>query len=209
MRDYPSFHVRPPTLKTFPVYNTHENEHRTKQTQVGLKMCWWWWWIFPSLWGFWDNVWPFIPCLHFVLVVVLFKVEISLRTLIPLFSPVSVHSGSANWVDCGQVFPDEWAHFQIGSHTMSGQQHSQPTPTSLVKDVCMFRCNLTPALLAEWPGPYSCHCGNMGVEWTLNKSQHTKLTPKKKILVTLLPGFKSQPFIHKSSALPTSYPSSP
>ena len=29
-----------------------------------------------------------------------------------------------------------------------------------------FRCNLPPALLAEWPGSFTCHCGNAGVEWT-------------------------------------------
>ena len=31
-------------------------------------------------------------------------------------------------------------------------------------------------LLAEWPGYFTCHCGNKGVERTRNKSQHTKLT---------------------------------
>ena len=35
-----------------------------------------------------------------------FTVEISLRTFIPLFMPGSVHSGSASWNDCGQMFPD-------------------------------------------------------------------------------------------------------
>ena len=36
-----------------------------------------------------------------------FFLEISLRSLIPLFRPGSVHSGSASWGDCDQVFPDE------------------------------------------------------------------------------------------------------
>ena len=36
-----------------------------------------------------------------------FEAEISSRTLIPLFTPRSVHSGSASWDDCGWVFPDE------------------------------------------------------------------------------------------------------
>ena len=39
-----------------------------------------------------------------------------------------------------------------------------------------------------------CHCGNMKVEQTLNKSQHTKLTLEKKILPLLLPGFKLATF---------------
>ena len=58
------------------------------------------------------------------------------------------------------------------------RQHSQPTPTLWVKDV--FRCNLSAAHLAEEPGTFMCHCGNVGVEWTLNKSQHRKLTLERK-----------------------------
>ena len=54
-----------------------------------------WWWVFPCLRGFWENVWAFIPCLRFFFF--FFEVEISLRTLIPLFMPGSVHSGSASW----------------------------------------------------------------------------------------------------------------
>ena len=30
---------------------------------------------------------------------------------------------------------------------------------------CVFSCNLPPALLAEWPGSFTCYCGNTGVEW--------------------------------------------
>ena len=37
----------------------------------------------------------------------LFEVEISSLTLIPLCRPGSVHSGSANWNDCGWVFSDK------------------------------------------------------------------------------------------------------
>ena len=52
----------------------------------------WWWWLFPRVRGFWENVRQFSPRLLFFF----FKVEISLRTLIPLFRPGSVHSGSAS-----------------------------------------------------------------------------------------------------------------
>ena len=62
---------------------------------------------------------------------------------------------------------------------MAGQWHSQPTPTSL----CMFRCNLPPALLAESQESFMCHFGNVGMEPTPNKSQNTNLTLEKKILV--------------------------
>ena len=36
-----------------------------------------------------------------------FEVEISLRTLIPLFEPGSVHSGSVSQDNCGRMFPDK------------------------------------------------------------------------------------------------------
>ena len=62
-----------------------------------------WWWLFPCVRGFWENDRQFIPCLRFFL----FKVEMSSRTLIPLFRPGSVHRGSASWDDCGRLFPDE------------------------------------------------------------------------------------------------------
>ena len=29
---------------------------------------------------------------------------------------------------------------------------------------CVFRCNLSPALLAGWPGSFTCYCGNTEVE---------------------------------------------
>ena len=54
----------------------------------------------------WENVPPFIPRLR-VFFLFFFKVEISWRTLIPLFTPGLVHSGSASWGDCSWVCSDE------------------------------------------------------------------------------------------------------
>ena len=65
----------------------------------------------------------------------------------------------------------------------------------------MFKCNLPPALLAECPESFACHCGDTGLERTPYKSQHTKLTPEKKILPPLLPDPNSTPFDHESGAL--------
>ena len=67
-----------------------------------------WWWLFPRLQGFWENVWRLIPRLRFFFFFFLsfFRVEINSRSLIPLFEPGSVHSGSASWYDCGRMFPD-------------------------------------------------------------------------------------------------------
>ena len=142
-------------------------------TCIYLFICLWG--FFSCLQGFWENVQPsFSTCTSFFFF--FFKVEISSRTLIPHFRPGFVYSGSASWDDCGQFSLTSclWAHFQIGSHTMPGQPHS-PFRLLWVKGVCMFRCNLPPALLAEWPGSLTCHCGYTGVEQTPNKSQHTKL----------------------------------
>ena len=57
----------------------------------------------------------------------------------------------------------------------------------------MYAClGVTPATwyLAEWPGSFTCNCGNTGVERTANKSQRRKLTLEKKILLPLQPRFE-------------------
>ena len=64
-----------------------------------------------------------------------------------------------------------------------------------IKGVHEYRCNLPPALVTEWPRSFTCHCSNRGVEQTpKKKSQHTKLTLEKKVLLPLLPGFKLASF---------------
>ena len=144
------------------------------------------------MWGFWENVWQFIPHLHFFF----FKVEISSIKPIPLFRKGSVHSGSVSW----ELWPS--VSWRVACQLVSWQIPTlcldsgivSPLQLRWVKGVCMFRCNLQPAFLAQWPGSFTCHCSNMGVEQTLNKSQHTKLTLEKKILLPLLLGFKLPTF---------------
>ena len=75
-----------------------------------------------------------------------------------------------------------------------------------VKGVRVFRCDLPPALLAEWLGSFMCHCSNTGVEQTLNKSWHTKLTLGKKFSCCSCWDSHSQPFNHKSGALTNKLP---
>ena len=119
--------------------------------------------------GFGENVWQFITHLCFFFFFFLFKVEISLPTLTSLSRQGSVHSGSASWYDCDQVFLMScvWARFP---DTLC-QDRGTVSPLRLcwVKGVWMFRCNLPPALLAEWPGSFKCHCCNTGggtdTEW--------------------------------------------
>ena len=64
----------------------------------------------------------------------------------------------------------------------------------------MFRCNQLLALLAEWPGSFTCHCDNTRVERTPNKSQHTKFI----LDCRSCRDSNSQPVDHESGALPTS-----
>ena len=71
-------------------------------------------WLFLRLRGFWVTVRSLIPLLRFFVVVCfvfcflfVFEVEISPRTLTPLFMQDSVHSGSASWDDCCRMFPDK------------------------------------------------------------------------------------------------------
>ena len=72
----------------------------------------------------------------------------------------------------------------------------------------MVRCKLPSALLAEWPGSFTCHCGNAGMERTPNKNQYRKITLEKNILPPLLPGIKPatyRPRVRRSTnrAIPT------
>ena len=58
----------------------------------------------------------------------------------------------------------------------------------------MFSCNLPPALLAEWPGFFTCYCGNTGGNGYRNKSQHRKSTLEKEILPPFQQGFEPATF---------------
>ena len=85
-------------------------KNRFFKTEVCTKRnesTWTVWWLFPRLRGFWENVPPFIPRLHSFFSFSFFEVEINSCTLIPLFRPGSVHSGSASWDHSGWVFPDK------------------------------------------------------------------------------------------------------
>ena len=72
----------------------------------------------------------------------------------------------------------------------------------------VFSCNLPPALLAEWPGSFTCYLHfwqndrgllratavTRGWNGYRNKSQHRKSTLEKKILPPLLQGFEPATF---------------
>ena len=66
---------------------------------------------------------------------------------------------------------------------------------SHIRKVYAFSCNLPPALLAEWPGSFTCYCGNMGVEQIpkIRVSTESQLW-KKTIIPPLQQGFKPVTF---------------
>ena len=108
-----------------------------------------------------------------------FEGQISSCTLIPLFTTGSVRSGSASWDDCGRMFPVKLHvssfpdRFPCYARTAAQSAHSNFIGSRVY---AFFGCNLPPALLVKWPGSFTCHCSNTGVERTLNRRQHTKLT---------------------------------
>ena len=132
--------------------------------------------------------------------------EISLRILISLFRPGWIHSGSVSWVDCGRSFPDK---LRVSSF-LGRFPHYACSPLWLhwVKGVCVFKFNLQPAFLAEWPGSFTCHCSHLGMEQTPNESQPTRLALEKKFSCRSCQDLNSQPFDHEAGSLPTSYPGS-
>ena len=65
----------------------------------------------------------------------------------------------------------------------------------------VFSCNLPPALLAEWPGSFTCYCGNTVWNRYQNKSQHRKLTLEKKFFPPLLQGLEPEPATFQSWVL--------
>ena len=72
-----------------------------------------------------------------------------------------------------------------------------------------IRCNLPSALWTEWPGSFTCHCGNTGMERTPNKSQHTKLTRSEENSPAAPAWIRTHNLSITSPALwPTSYPGS-
>ena len=87
-----------------------------------------------------------------------------------------------------------WVRFLTDSHTLLDSGIVSLLRLRWVRGICEFRYNLPSALLAEWPGSFTCPCGNTGVKRTPNKSQHTNLTLEKKILPPLPLGLELATF---------------
>ena len=131
-----------------------------------------------------------------------FKVEISSRKRIPLFRPGSVHSGSVSWDNCDREFPDEVrvSSFPIPTLCLDSSIVS-PLRLQWVKGVCVFRCNLPPALLAEWPGSFTCHWVTRGWNGDQIKVSTQSWLWRRRFCCRSCWEFNLQPFDHEPSTL--------
>ena len=92
------------------------------------------WWLFRRLLGSWENVRPFILRLPFFFLKWRLARAHSFHSLCQDQSTVAQRAEST-LAGCS-LTSCVWTHFRIGSHTMPGQRHSQPSPTSLGR-MCM------------------------------------------------------------------------
>ena len=126
-----------------------------------------------------------------------FEVEINLCTLIPLFRPGSIRSGSVSWDDCCWMFPDKllvslfpnrFPHYAL---TEAELPYSDFVGSRVLVRSCVT-CHLH-FWQNDW-GLLHATVVTIGVEQTQNESQHTKLTLDKKIIWPLLPEFELATF---------------
>ena len=102
------------------------------------------------------------------------------------YSAFDCYMAGATWNCCHlRAF---CVHHTIMHHVTS--LHANPH----MYGVHVFSCNLSPALLAEWLGSFTCYCVTRGWNVYWNKSQHRKLTLEKKILPLLLPELVPETF---------------
>ena len=121
---------------------------------------------FSSLQGFWGKLQRFIPCLGSLLLVLLLLKWRSSGT--DYFHALRQdRSIAAQRTDELRV-----SSFPGIVPTLCQDSIFSPLRLLWVKGVCMFRCNLPPTLLAEWPGSFTCH----RAKTRRSKSQHRKLT---------------------------------
>ena len=118
------------------------------------------WWHFPTSENWGGGGQRFIP----QPALFIFQVKINSHTPVPHFRPESVHSGLASWDDRGWVVPGELrvSRFPWSVPKLCLDSIVIPFRLCWVKGVGVFRCNLPPAPMAEWPGSFTCHCANTG-----------------------------------------------
>ena len=116
------------------------------------------WWLFPPIGGFWENDGPLIPHLLFFF---FWSGHQRAHTNFTLGGDQS--TVAQQWDECGWMFPDK-LHVSLFpnrfSHYAWTVDRVSPLWLHWVKGVCVFGCNLPPALFAELWGSFTCHCCN-------------------------------------------------
>ena len=108
--------------------------------------------------------------IHSCLRIFFFEVENSSCTLISLFRPGAVHSGSASWDNCGRMFLDE---SRVSSFPYRFPHYAWTEAMSAHSDFVGSRVYAylgVTALLAEWPESFTCHCSHNHESGTLPTS---------------------------------------
>ena len=157
-------------------------------------------WLFPHLWGFGENVQPFIPCPRFCCV--FFLMEISLRTLIPLFMPGSVHWFS----ELRQPWPN--VPWQAACELVSRWVPTLCLDSGIVSPLCVWprvhECWGVTCYLHFWQNDRGLlHATAVIRGWSghqIRVSTQTLLW-RRKFSCCFCQDSNSKPFDHKSSAL--------
>ena len=82
----------------------------------------------------------------------------------------------------------------------------QPCTMSLhakphTQGACVFSCNLPPAPLVEWPGSFTCYCGNTGVERIPKQESAQKIDPGEENSPAAPAGIRTRDLLVTSPAL--------
>ena len=129
-----------------------EKRRRKQKQQFSFDSSrWWWWWL--------------LLCSA----ILRYRAD-SLR------SHVILHEWLYSFLKRAFEYPPMWCTYSAGIAGATWNRLGassvytiQPCTMSLhakphTLGVCVFRCNLPPARLAEWSRYFTCYCGNTGVE---------------------------------------------
>ena len=131
------------------------------------------------------------------------EVEVSLCTLYARISPQWLSKLRQLWPNVPSQVMCKLISKKVPTPCLDSGTVS-PLRLCWVKSVCVFRCDLP--LLSEWPGSFTCHCGNTGVNrhWIrvstqINSGEENSPTAPAEIRTRNL-------LITSPTLLPTNYP---
>ena len=105
----------------------------------------------------------------------------SLRSHVTLHAWIAFYSAFLNIHQSGVLIALVWlVPHETAAISTRSVYTIQPRITSLhakphTSGACVVSCNLSPALLADWPGSFTCYFGNTGVERIPKKESAQKV----------------------------------